>query len=219
MEAILSTINASHLRSLFIHVPFQNETPILQFPVPLPSLTELRLSRLLAISLVPAGHPPHTSNVKHLYLLRVGQLPEDNKDHRFPRLIHDLAPNVVHLMLSMPSGRRSFQPYFSDINDFMAGPKSHPQEPNDPTAVHATPGRPARSFPASLVQIVCSIIDDNSSRDPEPALPDYIPQDRIHGYVPRRDEEDRVEAEYVEGFARSWMSFNLDETGARSMPA
>ncbi|TCD64448.1 hypothetical protein EIP91_004052 [Steccherinum ochraceum] len=227
IETILSTINASRLHTLFIHVPPRSGTPILQFPVPLPSLNELRLSGLVANS--PAGHAPYTPNVKRFQLLRLPELREVLEHRRLPRLVHDVAPNLTQLKFTI---RKSQSTHLLDVLLFMTAMMSRIRDSENCTA-----NTHPHLFPASLKQIVLTATSSSSTDRLVSALPLFrgvrkvSEQEaevcRAHGGIPPlvvelldEGDHDRVsgryeeawsEAEYVEGFAGSWMRLNVEE--------
>ncbi|TCD66153.1 hypothetical protein EIP91_001707 [Steccherinum ochraceum] len=101
IQAILSNIDPSYLETLFIYLPLANlstsEATTLQLPVPLPALTDLYLSGLVAIS--PAGLPPYAPSLQRVQLLRILALPDAHSD--IAGLLHNLAPNILQFKLSI----------------------------------------------------------------------------------------------------------------------
>ncbi|TCD61687.1 hypothetical protein EIP91_008038 [Steccherinum ochraceum] len=219
LEAVLSNIDASRLHTLFIHIFTCYGVPSLHLRVPLPSLTDLHLSGLVAVP--PEGHPSPSPNIKHLQLLRLHELFEE--EDAFPRYIHNIAPNILHLKLSV----RTLQyRYFESLYDLI------PLVYCDSDAL-ANQGRTA--FPDSLKQIVACLTYDcnNPIRVPEyppiftvlaeklgldfrercePApLVVVLPEEGQQDYIPERKEADQGEAEFVGTFVRTWMDMNLGQ--------
>ncbi|TCD64454.1 hypothetical protein EIP91_004058 [Steccherinum ochraceum] len=229
IQSILSTIDPSSLHTLFIRVslPSNDETPVLQFSVPLPSLTDLHLSGLVAIS--HSAHAPHTPNLTRLQLSRLYELPKEHGDD-FPRLIHNLAPNLTRLKLTI---RTSQLTELRPVTEFLLAVKSYladPEARRDPARIR----RAAHAFPNSLEQIVACLVYDRNQALAAPylsrlkkasdaiaeasllrgeieALVVVLPQDGQQDYVPPRSEVDRGEVVYLEGFVRSWMALNVGQ--------
>ncbi|TCD64460.1 hypothetical protein EIP91_004064 [Steccherinum ochraceum] len=205
-ETILSTIDASRLHTLFIYVPFaKDETPVLQLSVPLHALTDLHLSGLLAVS--PAGHPPHTPNLERVQLLRLYRLPPEAKD--FPRFIHNLAPRLTQLKLSMLSPPESLMHRISQFDDSVTRNVLHAK------ALY-------HKFPTSLRQIVASFTYQRGdaitlmhlifrAREEAPAVEVTTSREGQLDHIPGSDEEDGVEAARIDGFALEWKSVSSGE--------
>ncbi|TCD66159.1 hypothetical protein EIP91_001713 [Steccherinum ochraceum] len=234
IEAILSTIDTSHLHTLFLYAPFRNGDeaklqilgdeffdvhPPLQLPVPLPALANLHLSGLIAVS--PAGQPPYAPNLEQLQLLRLYGLPEPHDN--LPRLLHNLAPNVTQFKLTIRSLHAA---YFDQLLDFCETVSAGFLNPDAVLAENLTHG-----FPTSLKQIVgCLSYDrgnyaaastlpllkrfsDDAARDlhkigKTAPLTITLPLNGQPDYIPRRGEDDQRE---VYRFILTWMSLNIGE--------
>ncbi|TCD61691.1 hypothetical protein EIP91_008042 [Steccherinum ochraceum] len=214
IEAILSTINTSHLHTLFIHVfPRSNDVLVLRLPVALPALADLHLSGLIAIS--PNEGPLCTPNLERVQLLCLHGLPSEHRN--LPRLIHNLAPNITRLNLSVRSAYNLDLP--KDMLVFRRSVMSHGQ---------SFPHR----FPPSLRQIVASFTCEprdtraqsyltmlaasctrlnKTSLEPGqmPALVVVQPRKGHPEYVPRRGEEDQGDVAYVDNFVRTWKNVSV----------
>ncbi|TCD61690.1 hypothetical protein EIP91_008041 [Steccherinum ochraceum] len=232
MEAILSTIDTSHLHTLFLYAPFRNGEeaelqilgderfdvqPPFQLPVPLPALADLHLSGLIAVS--PAGNPPYAPNVQRLQLLRLYGLPEPYDD--LPPLLYNLAPNVTRLKLSIRSLHAA---YFDQLLDFCETTSTGFRTPDKVLAENMSHG-----FPTSLKQIVgCLTYDrgnvvaastlpllkrfaDDAARDLHKIgeiapLVVTLPLKGRPDYIPMRGKDDHRE---VYRFIFAWMSLNI----------
>ncbi|TCD61686.1 hypothetical protein EIP91_008037 [Steccherinum ochraceum] len=230
MEAILSTINTSRLHTLFIHVPIcADEIPILHFAVPLHSLTDLRLSGLIAIS--PPGHPSYTPNVKHVELLHLRRLPDQHTI--LPRLIHNLAPTLTHLKVAIHTFpldiftdlllfrdavtvQRLGAEYLAFPRDLQDRPHAFPESLRE--VVVCIQRRP--EYPTGLVYLLKKISDDLGETMREhgeaPAMVVNLPEEGEPDYISEEGEEDQGEALHLDCFVRSWMGLNVGEEVAWS---